>query len=246
MIAAFLTGLFGSLHCLGMCGPLVMALPGQSGARFWWGRLLYHSGRILTYSVMGGLVALLGVAAQMFALQQVVSLVMGLGLLSMAVLSFFNGSNSGSSWISKWVIRMAGKLLQKKTLGRLFGLGLVNGLLPCGMVYIGLFQAALAPSMIRGMATMALFGLGTWPIMMGLAVSGKWIRARFKSPPKFLVPGLMLTVGLMLTLRGMALGIPYLSPRMAMGGNGKVEIVCHDEAPRHVNAEKLPHCGNTE
>lgn len=232
MIAAFVTGLLGSLHCLGMCGPLAMALPGQqktSKTSYFLGRLAYNSGRIFTYSILGGLVSLIGVAANMFRLQQYVSLVLGAVLIFMALRSLIRHSRKvrKQSFLDRWVYKRFSYFAKHPVPGRLFVLGMLNGLLPCGLVYIGLFQAALTSNFWMGMATMALFGLGTLPLMMGLSLSGQWLRRMLVGRARFVLPSLMLFLGLMLGLRGMALGIPYISPRLELDERGGTIVECH-------------------
>lgn len=237
MLIAFLTGLLGSLHCLGMCGPLALALPvgkGRGpawglGSSFFRGRMLYNIGRVVTYSILGGAVAMLGVAAAMFDVQRYFSLALGGLMLVLAVRELgWLGGHKGSKLMARpgrWLTGQLAKRMQKRGPMALFAFGLLNGLLPCGMVYVGLFQAALAETPVEGMMRMALFGLGTWPVMVTVSISGQWLLkvlgGRFR-----VMPVLMAGVGLMLLLRGMALGIPYLSPQMQRSASGVLQMAC--------------------
>lgn len=241
MIAAFFTGLLGSLHCLGMCGPLAFALPaapvfgmegqavkaGPSPSHIA-GRLLYNVGRLVSYAFLGAMVSMVGVAAAMFDLQRYASLLMGGILILLAIRGFLRHgkSSSPSSPVFKWLSSQMGRFLGNPHPMNLFTIGLLNGLLPCGLVYIGLFQAALAPSPFEGMAIMALFGLGTFPMMIGVSLSGPWLRRNLMGRVRRVLPILMLITGVMLSLRGMALGIPYLSPKMEQAQGGAADIVC--------------------
>lgn len=233
MLAAFLTGLLGSLHCLGMCGPLALALPVPQGAQRKGqgvaGKLLYNTGRLVSYALLGGLVSLVGVTASMFDFQRYASIVMGSTLVLLAFRGFFFHAQSHriSGPISKRVSRLMGRFWGSPKPQNLFGIGLLNGVLPCGLVYIGLFQAALAPSALEGVALMALFGLGTWPMMLGISISGPWIRRNMMGKVKHVLPMVMLITGIMLSVRGMALGIPYLSPKIEQQYDGKVDVQCH-------------------
>ena len=251
MITAFVTGLLGSLHCLGMCGPLAAALPGQgrmNRTQYLLGRLTYNLGRIFTYSILGALVSLVGVAAQMFWLQQYVSVVLGIILIVMAIRGMIKHARKkpSSSPLNRWIIRRYSYFLQNPMPGRLFLLGTLNGLLPCGLVYLGLFQATLAPSLWEGMAIMAMFGLGTLPLMMGISLSGNWIRKNLLGRAKLVLPSLTLILGLMLGVRGMALGIPYLSPKLEWDAEGKAKVGCHipehKAATGHSSADTLSLC----
>lgn len=231
VLSGFIIGILGSLHCVGMCGPIALALPG----RRWEGRLLYNLGRIVTYSILGGLVALLGVGARMFQMQQAFSITMGILLLFWAVremgwvkLPRFLGvldrfSMAVRSGFSKW--------FGKGTLGSLFMLGILNGLLPCGLVYLGLFSAAITADVFSGMAVMALFGLGTFPVMFALSWSSSRINTSWRSRLNRILPYSVMFFGLLFIVRGMALGIPYLSPKMEVEeATGKVEMSCCHKA----------------
>jgi uncharacterized protein len=232
MLAAFLTGLVGSLHCLGMCGPIALSLPGteSQGWRYLMGRLLYNFGRIATYSILGGIVALMGVAASMFEVQRWFSL--GLGVV-MIVLALHHYGVWGKKMIQSdnfftrsWR-RGMGRVMQIKGSGGMLALGLMNGILPCGLVYAGLFLAANSTTAWEGMGKMALFGLGTVPLMLSLSWSGKWLGGWLRQRSRVIMPTMMAFLGIMFLLRGMALGIPYLSPRLEQGsGPGKVKMSC--------------------
>ncbi|MBK9448861.1 MAG: sulfite exporter TauE/SafE family protein [Bacteroidetes bacterium] len=232
MLAAFLTGLVGSLHCLGMCGPIALALPGteRQGWRYLLGRLLYNVGRLLTYSMLGGIVALLGVAAAMFEMQRWFSLALGAILILIALKHygvFGKRAQSSDNFLNRAWRRGMGKIMQIRGLGGLFALGLMNGILPCGLVYAGLFLAANSTYAWEGMAKMALFGLGTLPLMLSLSWSGKWLTGWLRNKSRFVMPVVMTFMGTLFLLRGMALGIPYLSPKMEAGSEpGKVKMSC--------------------
>jgi hypothetical protein len=191
--------------------------------------MLYNIGRVVTYAILGGVVGLLGVAAAMFDMQRYFSLILGGGMLLLAMREIgWLGKQRGSNLLARpgrWLSGQLATRLQKRGPGALFTFGLLNGLLPCGMVYVGLFQAASATTPVEGMALMALFGLGTWPVMVTVSLSGNWLgkvlARRFQ-----VIPLVMTTVGLMLILRGMALGIPYLSPKMERSVGGELRMAC--------------------
>jgi uncharacterized protein len=232
MVVAFLTGLVGSLHCLGMCGPIAISLPGTAhrGPGYLWGRLVYNLGRLITYSFMGGVVAMLGVAAAMFEVQRWFSLALGAVLIFMALWhygTFGRGKGAYAHFLSvAWRHAMA-RAMRLKGSGGLLAIGLMNGLLPCGLVYAGLFIAANSDHALLGMAKMAVFGLGTLPMMLTLSWSGKWLVSRLRTHARWVMPMTMSFLGLMFLLRGMALGIPYLSPRLEQGNApGKMKMSC--------------------
>jgi uncharacterized protein len=236
MLAAFILGLAGSLHCIGMCGPIALALPGAqaSGLPYFIGRLLYNSGRVITYSVLGGIVALLGVAAAMFEVQRIVSIVLGGTLLLMALYAWWSHRQPitarGNPLWSFWM-RLMGQLMRRGHGRGLLMVGLLNGLLPCGFVYLGLFQAAMSDSVTEGAAKMALFGLGTWPVMLTVSWSAKWISGWMRSKATRMAPYVMVLMGGLFILRGLALGIPYLSPQLTVSPQGKVNMSCCERVP---------------
>lgn len=217
--AALVLGLAGSLHCAGMCGPLALALPhpGRGMGGFVAGRLLYQAGRLLTYMLMGLASGVLGHGLSMAGVQRWVSLTAGLLLLSGLVATAWARP---AAWLGRWTLRIKGWLgwgLRRRTMGSLLVLGTVNGLLPCGLVYAAAALAATAGGVWAGMGSMALFGLGTIPVMLGLGLGGRAFPASWRLRLSSMMPASLAAVGLLLVLRGMALGIPYLSPDMAGG-----------------------------
>ena len=232
MLAAFLTGLIGSLHCLGMCGPIALALPGadRSGGGYLLGRLLYNVGRILSYGLMGGIVAFLGVAAAMFEAQRWFSLALGIFLILLALRQYgLLGRRlpAQDNFLNRAWRRGMSRVLQLRGYGGLFAIGVMNGFLPCGLVYAGLFIAANSTFAWEGAAKMAVFGLGTLPLMLTVSWSGKWLTAWLRTRVKWVMPMTMTFLGLLFLVRGMALGIPYLSPKLEAGTEpGKMKMSC--------------------
>ena len=219
---AFFTGLFGSLHCVAMCGPLVMALP-LSRSNKWNAflqRLLYQFGRILTYVLFGFLFGWIGMSFNFLGWQQAISITTGIILILIAFSHFYK---KNITVVEKLQLKMVGPLavqmggLLVKPYGGFFA-GMLNGLLPCGMVYLALAGAINANSVAAGAQFMFFFGLGTTPLMLTAAVAGmyfrKWTQVRFSK----MLPYLTLFMGIWFILRGSELGIPYLSPRIEVSG----------------------------
>lgn len=213
---AFFTGLFGSLHCVAMCGPLVMALPlaKQSPLVAFAHRLLYQAGRIFTYSLLGLLLGWVGSAFNLFGWQQALSIVSGCFLV---ILAFFHFSKRSIKLLerlqSKILLPISagmGKMLTKPFGG--FFAGMLNGLLPCGMVYLALAGAINAETLTKGVTYMIMFGLGTAPMMLAAAFASAVIRSHTRFNFASLLPYLTLCMGIWLVLRGAELGIPYISP----------------------------------
>jgi uncharacterized protein len=216
---AFILGLAGSMHCAGMCGPLALALPhpGRGMAGFVAGRVLYQLGRITTYVLLGALFGLLGRSLALAGIQRWVSIGAGVLILSGLGISVWAGA---AAPLNRWVHRVKGWLgwwLKRGTMGSLLGLGMVNGLLPCGLVYAACLGAAATGSVTFGVSYMALFGLGTVPMMLGLSLGGQVLPLGLRLRLQRLIPVSLGVVGVLLVLRGLSLGIPYLSPDLAAG-----------------------------
>jgi uncharacterized protein len=214
---ALMLGLLGSLHCAAMCGPLMLALPVPPGgpARFVVGRVVYQLGRIATYCLLGILAGLVGKSLFVAGFQRWLSIALGL-----AVLGGFLVSKRVA--LSAPVARLVAKLklamsaqLRRRSFRSLALLGLLNGLLPCGLVYVALAGAVSHGSILSGISFMAVFGLGTTPMMLGISLSGKFFPIGLRLRLRSAIPvGVCLLAGLLI-LRGMALGIPYISPDLS-------------------------------
>jgi uncharacterized protein len=222
---AFLLGLVGSLHCAGMCGPLALALPaaGDTTPTYVLGRVVYNAGRIITYCLLGIVIGLAGYTLLMAGLQRWVSIALGVALLvglfasrrlalARPVTSVVNLLKSGMS-----------RLLRRRSLAGLGLLGLLNGLLPCGLVYVACAGAAATGGVLAGATYMAAFGIGTVPMMLAISLSGELVPASLRLKLVKTIPVCVFLLGSLLILRGMSLGIPYLSPDMSASG----AVCCH-------------------
>ncbi len=219
-ISGFIIGIVGSLHCAGMCGPLALALPVPQGGRaqFVAGRLLYNAGRVVTYALLGAVAGLVGRRLFMAGAQQTVSIVLGVVLLVVAlapvVLKRLRIGSTLLARISDPVQRMIGALLQRSSLLALFLLGLVNGILPCGLVYMALAAAITTGGVLQGVLFMTGFGAGTAPMMFLIALAGKQIQGGLRKRLTALMPVFTAVIAVLIILRGMNLGIPYVSPKV--------------------------------
>ncbi|MCE7993372.1 MAG: sulfite exporter TauE/SafE family protein [Roseivirga sp.] len=218
---AILVGLLGSFHCLGMCAPITWAVPGNRQEKWRWlgGRMIYNSGRVVTYAGLGIIAGLLGSTFSMAGWQQGLSI--GAGALMLLGVLFFGMEVPDKallrplSKVVLWVKKRIGGLLAKKGFKAQLALGMLNGLLPCGLVYAALIAALSMGSVQGGALYMALFGLGTFPMMLAAALFGKVISQRFKQRIWSLAPKLVAIVGILFILRGLNLGIPYVSPALS-------------------------------
>ncbi len=219
LITAFTIGLIGSLHCLGMCGPIAVAIPLQ---RYNWplkvaGGLLYNMGRIFTYAVMGGVFGLLGLGIALAGFQQWASI--GLGIIMIISVLFpvvFREKINIDKLFTGYASRLIGRfrnLFKNPSLGSLFGIGLLNGLLPCGLVYMALAGAINTNDVALGMVFMIMFGIGTTPALLVLSLAGNVISNRLRRRVSKVIPVFIVILGIIFILRGMSLGIPYVSPK---------------------------------
>jgi sulfite exporter TauE/SafE len=214
---AFLLGFVGSAHCAGMCGPLALALPhwGRGQSSFFAGRLLYNFGRIVTYAVMGALFGLLGEGVALAGLQRWVSLTLGAAILIGLIISprFINAVPVTRA--VAWLKSSLASRLQRRGISTMFGIGLLNGLLPCGLVYAACAAAISTSDVLSGVRYMIAFGLGTLPMMLAISLMGTKLQFALRFKVQRLIPASLALVGLLLLLRGMALGIPYISPQLS-------------------------------
>ena len=211
---AFLLGLLGSLHCAGMCGPLVLALPRTAGGRTTWllGRLAYNAGRIATYTVLGAGFGLIGHTMAIAGWQRWLSLGVGLTLL-VALFASSRFALEGPALATVGGLKSAfATLLRRRSRAALVALGALNGLLPCGLVYAATAGAVVSTRVADGALYMLVFGLGTLPMMLGIALAGQRLQFVLRARLQPLIPASLATLAVLLILRGLALGIPYLSP----------------------------------
>ena len=212
-IIALISGFAGSLHCIGMCGPLMFALPFNNYA----GKdrivviVLYHLGRIFTYGILGALVGFLGDALILTGIGRWLSITIGICLLIFVI------GRGRTNRLGRWVegVRFINQIREYGTrLGRkgFFVLGIGNGLLPCGMVYSALAIGISAGSSVGGLLVMIVFGIGTLPFIlyftMGFHLGINKVRV-FVQQKTFWI---QLLIACLLVIRGLNLDIPYLSP----------------------------------
>ena len=222
---AFVLGLSSSFHCVGMCGPLLLAVPTRASNNYQWLEIIiYHAARIFTYALLGILVGFAGLRLQVANLQQFFSLTIGVILL---IYVFAGRFFADASWLlafNKMIFSFFGFAAKQKGQWGTLLLGVANGLLPCGMVYIAL-TGAMATAKISDAATfMLLFGVGTLPLLFVFNFYGVRLQAAVKQRIKLIAPLLIIIMGLLLILRGLNLGIPYISPHFVNSGGG---VACH-------------------
>lgn len=218
ILPALLLGFLGSFHCVGMCGPIALSLPVQhlNGIQKVLGILFYNFGRVITYAFLGFIFGIIGKTFAFFGTQQLLSIVLGLLLVLAAIFAIFHKRLfKNPKWQAGWNKLITQKMLpffKKKNPFFLIILGLLNGLLPCGLVYLAIAGAVSFSSATDAALFMASFGLGTLPAMAALSFAGGIMSLSLRNKVKKLTPYIMGLMGLLLVLRGLNLNIPYLSP----------------------------------
>ncbi|WP_299532654.1 sulfite exporter TauE/SafE family protein [Ulvibacterium sp.] len=233
LLSAIILGLMGSLHCIGMCGPIAFMLPvdRNSNLKKLFQVSLYHFGRLLSYALIGLVFGLLGRGLYIFGMQQKLSI--GVGLL-MIILVLIPAKALNSYHLSKPIYKVISKVknrlgqeLKKKTPDTFLTIGFLNGFLPCGLVYMALFGAIAMGSAWEGSVYMMLFGLGTVPLMTSAIYFSGFLKGTIRHRVQKLIPAFVVVIGLFFILRGMGLGIPYISPEPVQD-MVTAEIECHD------------------
>ena len=233
ILAAFIVGLVGSLHCIGMCGPIAIALPvpDSNNLSFFTGRILYNLGRVVTYAFLGAVLGLVGSKIALTGAQQIVSIALGVIIIIAVLLpQKYKNYFVQLPLIQKLAHPLKaniGVLFSKGTFSAMFLIGILNGFLPCGLVYVALAGAIASGDAISGAAVMILFGLGTVPAMFAATVMGKFINIGIRTKIRKAVPVLAIILGVIFILRGMNLGIPMLSPKVSAQTEVSSEMDCH-------------------
>lgn len=232
---AFLIGFIGSFHCVGMCGPIALSLPYQDTTKIKTASnvLIYNGGRILTYSFIGLIFGLIGQGIALAGFQQWLSI--GLGILML--LAAFSIINFESQIVKipildkgfKKIRFHLGRLLTQKSQRKqtLLFVGLLNGFLPCGLVYLAVIGAVATGSVFKGSLYMAIFGIGTLPTMLSVALVGNLVSLKFRKNIQKVIPFMLFAMAILFILRGMNLGIPYISPELVQDTSGITAPVCH-------------------
>jgi sulfite exporter TauE/SafE len=230
IIAGSTLGLISSFHCVGMCGPIAFALPVQSLSPVskMASTLSYHFGRISTYTLMGGLFGLLGRQVYLAGFQRWFSISLGLIILILLLRYYQQHKRMQSGWMSRFqgkLLQIMGSLLKQPRPAGFFLLGMANGLLPCGMVYLAIAGALSTNQTLDGMAFMASFGAGTLPTLLALNWFGHMASISLRNRIRRLTPYVIALTGILLILRGLNLGIPYISPVLESARGAAVS--CH-------------------
>ena len=237
LLAALTLGFLGSLHCIGMCGPLALALLPTNEAQSSWtritsGSLLYNFGRVTTYALLGLLFGLFGSAARFAGLQQFLSITTGVVILLWLVLpkhltQRIEAKHRAAAVLARLKLSL-NRLLRSHRLAAPFGVGLLNGWLPCGFVYLALAGALAQPNVTRSLLFMTLFGLGTMPAMLAIMLPNGLLSPARRISLRRVMPVGTVVVAVLLIVRGLALDVPYLSPILVSSPSAQTAApVCH-------------------
>ena len=231
--SGFILGFLGSFHCVGMCGPIAFMLPVNHENRTEKAVQIsfYHIGRLISYALIGILFGLLGRSFDIFGLQQQLSIVIGIIMIILVFVRYFSGMNfTLLKPLYKLVSQLKsamGTTFKKKSLDAFLTMGFLNGLLPCGLVYMALFGALGTAGAYDGAIYMLFFGLGTVPLMTATVYLKDFLSVKVKTRMRKAVPIMVIGIGILFIIKGLGLGIPYLSPQQIYLLNGS-QIECHN------------------
>ena len=218
LISALILGLLGSFHCVGMCGPIAFMLPvdRQNSFKKVIQISIYHFGRLLTYSLIGLVFGLVGKSLYIFGIQQQLSIAIGVLMIVIVLIPYktfnkYNFSKPLYKFISK-IKSALGNELKKKTPDTFLTIGFLNGFLPCGLVYMALLGAIATGSALKGSLYMFIFGIGTIPLMTTAIYFSRFLSGVVRKKIQKAIPVFIVIIGLLFILRGLGLGIPYISP----------------------------------
>lgn len=224
-IAASL-GLMGSIHCTAMCGPLMLYhFPKNSAPTPVLKFLLYHIARTFAYTLLGITFGQIGFISHLLGMQKLVSVVFGIILLYTASRYFLPGFFKflpSVNWSSVFNTLFG---FSNSTYYRFLLAGFANGLLPCTLSFIAVSFAATTYSMIYGALFMMIFGLSTIPSLALITWATQQIKLS-NQLSKYVMPSIAFITGLLLILRSMNLGIPYISPHCEITEKRAI-INCH-------------------
>jgi len=218
LYTAFIFGLISSFHCIGMCGPIAMMLPVDrtNAAKKTLQIITYHIGRLSAYAAIGLVFGLIGKGLFLAGMQQKLSIFIGVAMIIIVlvperIFTKYNFSKPVFKLISK-IKSTLGSQFKNKSYKSLFTIGLLNGFLPCGMVYVALFGAIAMQSESLGVLYMVLFGLGTVPMMSSVVYINSFLTISIRNKIQKVIPFIAVIIGVLFILRGLGLGIPYISP----------------------------------
>ncbi|MEZ4906362.1 MAG: sulfite exporter TauE/SafE family protein [Saprospiraceae bacterium] len=241
IISGLIFGLVTSFHCAGMCGPIAIALPlhGNTKMEKLLGGVIYNLGRTLTYIFLGTLLGLLGEGINALGFQRWLSIITGLLMISTALFpslftfSFKSKNKTGFSFLN-YIKSSLGSLFSTRSYASLLLIGVLNGFLPCGPLYAAIIASVNTGSMMNSIIFMAMFGLGTMPMLLAISLLGNFMSLSMRRKLSNFIPVVIIILGVLFILRGLNLGIPFLSPTQQ-----KIEQKINKEKEKYHNQTKI-------
>ncbi len=218
LISAFVLGILGSFHCMGMCGPIAFMLPVDRTNAFKKATQIgiYHFGRLIAYGCIGLVFGLIGKRLYLFGFQQHLSIAIGLLMILFVLVPqrvFNNYRISRPIYLAISKVKSAlGAALKKKTYDTFLTIGFLNGFLPCGLVYVAVLAAISSGHIFQSSLYMLLFGAGTIPLMTTAIFFSQFLKVKSRQRIQKAIPVFVILIGVLFIIRGLGLGIPYLSP----------------------------------
>ncbi len=205
--SAITLGFLGSFHCVGMCGPIALALPSpkEANGNLLLGRLLYNIGRIITYGLLGLIAGIIGKSFSFIGWQNNLSIITGITIILFVLFSNDRIGKLLNGKLAKVTIKIKKQfsfLFKRHSYSSLLFIGLLNGILPCGFVYLAIAGAIATAYPINSAIYMMLFGLGTFPFMLILSITGSFISISARSWVNRLSPIIAISLALLLIQRG--------------------------------------------
>lgn len=232
LFEGMILGFASAFHCMVMCGPIALALPlnRKNSITMIKGISVNQLGRVLTYVALGAIFGIFGFQLPLIHGFQIATILTGIAFLIVIWRpNWIRKLEWQPGFFSRFRQQKMGSLLKNKTNFNLFFLGILNGLLPCALILVALGISITQGNPVKGAQFMLGYGLGSVPgISMVAFLGGRMLQA---IPWKIrrIAPVAFSIVAFGMIIRGLNLGIPYLSP--------KVE----DKTQQLVHTQKLPH-----
>lgn len=227
---AFTIGLFGSLHCIGMCGPIALAIPLRQKSQWQLvqNSIIYNLGKALTYSLLGLLIGVLGEGIVFVGLQKWLSILTGMAILTAVLFSVNLERNIVAlpyfNRLFFWLKSSLGKVIKRSSRTSILSTGMLNGLLPCGLVYLALASAISLGDFWSSGVFMFTFGLGTMPLMLLFILFGKNANAKYRVALQKLYPSFLVLLAFWFIYRGIHF---YLPPDFQLSASLEFMPLCH-------------------
>ena len=232
LTSGIVLGLLSNFHCLGMCGPFALSLPvhNKTTAIKIFSISAYQVGRIVTYICLGLLFGYFGKSITTAGIQQSISIIAGLSIILISIFPLLGNKLGKVFSFNKFmqpITKIIAHFYKVKSIYGFFIIGLMNGLFPCGMVYLAIATAFSTGSVALSGLFMFAFGIGTLPAMVSVSFAGQYMSLKMRRKFQKITPYLYFIVGAMLVVRGLGINIPYLSPALDVPAIEAKDAICH-------------------